>query len=485
MAKRVVTLFIEDTAIRLLVARGKHAEKWASVPLEPGMVKHGQIQDKVGIVDKLKETFRWAKVGNRVVLGLSEPGSLYRIITLPKLPDSILPEAVKREAERVIPLPQDEVYLAYQVISVRQEDMQLFLAAFSRNTVDTLIGAVQAAGVKAVSLDLVPLALCRAIDKSTAIVVSLRSSNFEIAIMSDNIPQVIRSLSLPGEEESLIDKLPTIAEELERTVTFYNSGHAEKPLDNSIPLFVDGELVHAPETWQSLVGNLGFIVTPLPSALQTEREFDVSQYTVNVGLALKDNPKDSLGSIINVNALPKAFQPEKPKISRVLIPIGAGVAVLILVFAWAQANSVKNKADTLAVEAATVKNLAARTLSETASIQAQITKEQANIKPLQDQMSAVGKNAVSLDTFLSTMNTGRSKINTQLNSILSLAPAEMNVATISISGQLTIAGSAADPALIYSYARDLKASKNFTDVQIQAISSTDKDYTFSIAITSK
>jgi len=96
MANKVTTLFIEDTAIRLLVARGRHAEKWASVPLEPGLVIHGQVQDKVRLAEKLKETFRWANVGNRVILGLSEPGSLYRIISLPKLPDAILPEAIKR-----------------------------------------------------------------------------------------------------------------------------------------------------------------------------------------------------------------------------------------------------------------------------------------------------------------------------------------------------------------------------------------------------
>ena len=131
--------------------------------------------------------------------------------------------------------------------------MQIFLAAFSRIAVDTLIATLQAAGIKPVSLDLVPLALCRAIDRSNAIVVSLRASNFEIAIMADNVPQVIRSLSLPGEEESLVDKLPTIAEELERTVTFYNSSHQDKPLDNTVPVFVDGELVHVPESWPMLV----------------------------------------------------------------------------------------------------------------------------------------------------------------------------------------------------------------------------------------
>ena len=72
---------------------------------------------------------------------------------------------------------------------------------------------MQLAGLKPYIIDLVPLALCRIIEQPTAIVVSLRSSNFEIAIMADRIPQVIRSLSLPGEAESLVDKLPTISED--------------------------------------------------------------------------------------------------------------------------------------------------------------------------------------------------------------------------------------------------------------------------------
>ena len=55
MAKQVTTLFIEDTAIRLLVGKGKQAEKWASMPLEPGLVKHGLIQDNAAHGVKLIE----------------------------------------------------------------------------------------------------------------------------------------------------------------------------------------------------------------------------------------------------------------------------------------------------------------------------------------------------------------------------------------------------------------------------------------------
>jgi len=36
MAKKVVTLYIDDISIRLLVAKGKRVQKWARLPLEPG-----------------------------------------------------------------------------------------------------------------------------------------------------------------------------------------------------------------------------------------------------------------------------------------------------------------------------------------------------------------------------------------------------------------------------------------------------------------
>ena len=41
-----VNLFIEDSAVKLLVARGRRVEKWAKLPLEPGLVSDGLILTK-------------------------------------------------------------------------------------------------------------------------------------------------------------------------------------------------------------------------------------------------------------------------------------------------------------------------------------------------------------------------------------------------------------------------------------------------------
>ena len=62
-------------------------EKWASLPLEPGMVSDGVILDEEQIADKLRELLSLTKVGaGEVTAGLSGLNSLFRLVTMPELP---------------------------------------------------------------------------------------------------------------------------------------------------------------------------------------------------------------------------------------------------------------------------------------------------------------------------------------------------------------------------------------------------------------
>ena len=102
---RKITLFIEDTDIKLMVTSGKQVEKWAKLPLEPGLVSDGVIVDEAEVASKIRELFKLAKVSlGKVIAGLSGLNSIYRLITLPELPEAVIGEAVKHEARRVIPV---------------------------------------------------------------------------------------------------------------------------------------------------------------------------------------------------------------------------------------------------------------------------------------------------------------------------------------------------------------------------------------------
>ena len=149
MARKVTTLFIRDDAINLLIMDGKRVDKWASSPLEPGLVSQGLIVDEAQVAEKLKELFKLQKAPmGKVIAGLSGHNSVYRIITIPELPEAVLPEAVKREAGRVIPVPLDEVYLAYQSLPTLMGETRIFLTAYPRNIADALYRTLQQAGIQ-------------------------------------------------------------------------------------------------------------------------------------------------------------------------------------------------------------------------------------------------------------------------------------------------------------------------------------------------
>lgn len=99
MAKEATTIYIDDSAIRVLRSKGRQVRKWADMPLEPGLVKDGTVLDEDAVAAKIKELWQTQKIGSRkVIAGVNGINCLYRLITLPELPKNILPEAVKREA---------------------------------------------------------------------------------------------------------------------------------------------------------------------------------------------------------------------------------------------------------------------------------------------------------------------------------------------------------------------------------------------------
>ena len=210
MAKRVTTLFINDNSINLLVMKGGQVEKWGSLPLEQGLVSQGLVVDEEQVADKVKQIFKEtkAKTGN-VIIALSGHDSLYRVISLPELPEAVLPEAVRREAKRTIPTPLEEVYFSYQHLPAPKGESRVFLATFPRNLVDALIRTLRQAGVKPRVMDTAPLALCRIPDEPRAIIVNARLDYLDVIVLTERLPQVIRRLSLPTETESWEEKLPT------------------------------------------------------------------------------------------------------------------------------------------------------------------------------------------------------------------------------------------------------------------------------------
>lgn len=475
MAKKVTTLFIRDTSINLLVMKGEQVEKWASLPLEPGLVSQGLIVDEAQVADRVKQLFKetGAKT-NKVITALSGHDSLYRIITLPELPEAILPEAVKREARRTIPTPLEEVYFSYQRLPAPRGEGRIFLVTFPRNLVDALVRTLHQAGVRPYILDLAPLALCRIPNEPRAIIVNARLEHLDVMVIADRLPQVIRRLALPGEAESLEGRLPLIAEEFNRTIAFYNSSHMDKPLDSSVPVFVCGDLAEAPETWQSVGSQIGYSVSPLPSPVESPEGFNSNEFMVNIGLALRELLLEKAGanfSLVNLNVLPGVYVPPRFSILRVLVPVGIVIGIGLIIFGVILVQT--NRAHTEALR------------SELALVQSSVTQKQIEISTLSAQVGSLGAIAGELDARLTTMERGRASIYLDLREIVNLAKEKVTLSSVNHGGSsVTVSGAASNVGLIYRYARDLRNSPRFSKVWVSSVTgSSDSGFSFAFSLT--
>jgi type IV pilus assembly protein PilM len=481
MAKKVTTLFIRDTSINLLVMKGRQVEKWASLPLEPGLVSQGLIVDEAQVADKVKQLFKETGAkAKKVITGLSGHDSLYRIITLPELPEAVLPEAIRREARRTIPTPLEEVYFSYQRLPTPKGESRIFLVTFPRNLVDALVRTLRQAGVKPYIMDLAPLALCRIPNEPRAIIVNARLEHLDVIVLADRLPQVIRRLALPGEAESLEGRLPLIAEEFNRTVTFYNSSRMEKPLDSTVPVYVCGDLAEMPETWQSMVSRTGYSVSPLPSPVEPPEGFNLNEFMVNIGLALKEllpeKKEEANFSLVNFNALPEAYVPPRFSIVRVLVPVGTVIGIGLIIFGVFLMLNARAEIATLQPRV---------TVAETG-----VTQLQKEIATLKVQIGSVGALADELSIRITTMERGRASIYLDLREIVDLAVGKVTLSSVNHGGSsISVSGTAPNVGLIYSYARDLRASRDaanalrFSQVWIKSISGTAGAFSFEFSLT--
>ncbi|MCL0056377.1 pilus assembly protein PilM, partial [Dehalococcoidia bacterium] len=462
--------------INLLVMKSGLVEKWARLPLEPGLVCNGLIVDEAQVANMVKELFRLEGISTRnVIVGLTGLNSVYRVLTLPKLPDAILPEAVRREAERVIPVPFDEVYLSYQPLPASAGERRIFLTAFPRNVADALLRTLRRAGVKPYIMDLAPLALCRTVDEPRAIIINARLDHLDIMVIADRIPQVIRRLSLPSEAESLSlsEKLPVITEELSRTVAFYNSSHQENPLDSTVPVFVCGEPAEAPETWQSLVGESGYSVSVLPSPVEYPEGFSPNEFMVNIGLALKKLLPEKKGanfSLVNFNALPEAYLPKGMALTNVLVPVGIIVGIGLVTFMVFLVQNTMADIEVLRSRLAVIESDIGRINTETTVVQEQIEQVEAQVKLVTAQIGLVEATAGVFGATLTSLEEGREEVDGDLSQIVTLATGKVNLTGVSHAGDtVTVHGIAPDEAEIFSYARDLRNRGRFQAVFISSI----------------
>lgn len=346
MAKRIVTLEIDTTAIRLMETREGRVEKWASLSLDPTMTRDGVISDPGALSTAVKQLMDSSGIKARdVIASVSGLYSVSRVVAVSNLAGGGITtqEAVLEAAGDIMPLSMDKLYLSWQTITAGGEAQQVLVVGMPRDVIDAEMQALRAAGINPRTLDLKTIALARAVNKEQALILNIEPSSFDIVIVVNGIPEVMRTIAWQQDSLTGEDRVEHLVMNLELTAGFYNSHHPDTPLDPATPFLITGQVSGDLDLVEKLQARVGYPIESLAPRLEYPKHMPVSQYAVNIGLALKGTvPAKSLeqdGYLPpDINLLPGTYEPWKPSARQVYFACFV-IAAIALLFPLYQVTS--------------------------------------------------------------------------------------------------------------------------------------------------
>ncbi len=464
MANNTTSLYISDSGIRLMVTRGRRITKLADMPLD---VNLSEIDDEkeAELVNKIKLLFKSNHIGVRkIILGISGLHCLTRPVSLPELPKTMIEEAITREAKRVLPVPIDQLYISWQITSSGDGKIQVFVVAIPKVLADNLVRILNKTGFKPYLMDIKPLALARVSREANAILIDMQPEEFDIVILSKGIPQTVRTVPFPQEYMDKTDRLTIVRDELKRTIQFYNSNNPQDFIQPDSILLVSGELVDEAETMEFLTQELGYKVSLLVSPLKCLKQLDPSHHLMNVGLALKEMPRDAGPLLANINALPSPFQPKQiPKDRLMALPAAAvAVGLVVLLFFTVQNAAAKIEKDQNELDLTRLQ-IEKKTKQKKELVE--------NVAAAEEELSFIIADREKYSAALENLSAGSAHVNGDLEASVNNPVTGMDLRRINHGGTtMSINGEAPTEQEVMQFVRKLQDTGRFEEITITSIS---------------
>jgi type IV pilus assembly protein PilM len=168
----IIGLDIESGSVAAteVAGRGDRAvAHTAIVPLEPGVVREGEVHDPAALSQALTDLFARHKLGKSVRLGIANQRVVVRTLRLPRIEDpDELDAAVRFRAQDEIPMPLDQAVLDHRVIGKSESSdgtpqIDVLAVAARRDMIHPLVQVLRDAGLTPTGIDLSAFGMIRAL----------------------------------------------------------------------------------------------------------------------------------------------------------------------------------------------------------------------------------------------------------------------------------------------------------------------------------
>lgn len=198
----------------------------------------GVIIDHEAIAKSAYELFDNHLVGDintrRVVLSVPAARTFTRSITLPALKDDDIYEAVKLETEQYVPVPLNDLYVDYEIISKSPKQTEILVVAIPKNIVDSYVQLTNILGLELIAIEPTIAAASRLFKQAEAndvptVLIDLGSLSSDITIY-DNGLIVTGTVASGGDSftQAIAKKLSVTEQEAHIIKTKYGLGLSKK-----------------------------------------------------------------------------------------------------------------------------------------------------------------------------------------------------------------------------------------------------------------
>ena len=213
MPRSVIGLDIGSSAVRaveVIPGRTPRIRRSGRVPLPPGAVANGQVREPQEVTMAVRRLWHENRFSSKAVrLGVGSGSVLARPVELDWMPPADLRKAMRYLVADLLPVPVEEANIDHVMLDETETDgrrmVRVLLVATARDGVDTVVKAIQAAGLRPTTADLAPLALVRAAARMPAgdlppgtpeAVIDVGSDTVAVALHTGGRPRFIRVI--PG-----------------------------------------------------------------------------------------------------------------------------------------------------------------------------------------------------------------------------------------------------------------------------------------------
>lgn len=225
-----IGLDVNEHAIKALqfFRKGGHTSLKAllNAPLPKGLIKDNTFLDANKLSEFIKLNLGRPQFGSfstkRVIISLPESKSFVRVMEMTAMEDSKAEVAIMFEAEAYIPVPMDQVYFDWQILSKTDSTMQVLLVASLKEYVDKFMEVIEDAGLKLCGIEVEAQSVARALVPSDVyepvLIADIDALKTSLVMVEHGVLQFTSSVPVAGNtfSDQIVKELKLGAQEAEK-----------------------------------------------------------------------------------------------------------------------------------------------------------------------------------------------------------------------------------------------------------------------------